>query len=52
MTNVSHEVHSLSFGKQFEIDRFSHTKLVAPKDFKEKLQPMNGNVYTTDVSTF
>jgi len=51
MTNVSHEVHSLSFGDPSLIRMIERKKkVIASPGLKDKLQPMNGNVYVTSVS--
>ena len=50
MTNVSHEVHSLSVGDPSMIRMIERNKVAAPAELKDKLQPMNGYVYVTDVS--
>lgn len=45
MTNVSHEVHHLSFGApgvKYAIEKGS---LATPANFEESLNPMDGNVY-------
>ena len=49
MTNVSHEVHSLSFGEPY-VRRRLEKGLVPniPKDLKDRLSPMDGNVYVTN----
>jgi hypothetical protein len=48
MTNVSHEVHSLTFGEPY-VRRRLEKGLVAniPKELNERLSPMDGNVYAT-----
>merc|ERR1712050_135922 len=44
MTNVSHEVHSLSV-----VERLITRKTIeVPKDLEDKLSPMDGNVYVTE----
>merc|ERR1712071_73116 len=47
MTNVSHEVHSLSFGDPGMVRMIERKKTSTPEDLNEYLQPMNGNVYVT-----
>ena len=50
MTNVSHEVHKLTIGDPQTIRMVEKKKAVVPKGFEKTIQPMNGNVYITDVS--
>ena len=48
MTNVSHEVHHLSFGEPYlrrRVERYSYSG--TPKHLARKLSPMDGNVYVT-----
>ena len=45
MTNVSHEIHSLSFAPSGYNGKKSNT---LPKDFEYKTKPMDGNVYVTE----
>lgn len=52
MTNVSHEIHLLSVGDPSLIRMIERNRVTAPANLKEKLQPMNGNVYVTNVSRF
>lgn len=46
MTNLSHEIHSLSFNPTV-YDRKSAAQLPKPPNFLESTTPMNGNVYVT-----
>lgn len=48
MTNVSHEIHLLSVGDPSLIRMIERNRVTAPANLKEKLQPMNGNVYVTN----
>jgi len=45
MTNVSHEVHHLSFGAPGVMNAIERKDYVFPEGFEESLHPMNGNVY-------
>lgn len=51
MTNVSHVVHTLSIGEPVVkklIERgIRNGKMMVPKDFAEKISPMNGNAYVS-----
>lgn len=47
MTNVSHVVHHLSIGEPVAERLIEQGKVGLPSDVKEKLKPMNGNVYVT-----
>ena len=47
MTNVSHEIHSLSIGEPLVGKLIESGSVFLPKEVKEKLSPMNGNVYIT-----
>ena len=44
MTNVSHEVHSLFFTPEHPV---LGQPSVTPSDYKQKIKPMDGNVYVT-----
>ena len=44
MTNVSHEVHSLFFTPEHPV---LGQPAVTPSDYKQKIKPMDGNVYVT-----
>ena len=47
MTNVSHEIHHMSFGEPY-INRHilsGDRKFPVPKNFKDTLSPLDGNVY-------
>lgn len=46
MTNVSHQVHHLSIGEPFA-ERMMESSEVIPGHVRNKLKPMNGNVYVT-----
>lgn len=46
MTNVSHEIHSLTFAPAADSDR-KHKSGPFPPNFLESTTPMNGNVYVT-----
>lgn len=52
MTNVSHEIHHLSFGAPMAmkemLDGNSANKNMAPKNFEKTLSPLNGNVYVNN----
>ena len=48
MTNVSHEVHSLTMGEPTAERMILQNKVFVPPEVKDKLSPMNGNVYITD----
>ena len=49
MTNVSHEIHHLSFGEPWArktiLEGGRKSKFVYPKKFKDSLTPLDGNVY-------
>lgn len=47
MTNVSHEIHHLSFGEPFINERILNgdNHYPVPKGFKNTLSPLDGNVY-------
>ena len=48
MTNVSHEVHHLSFGEPIarrDILEAKRNKALYPKNFEQSLSPLDGNVY-------
>mmetsp|Transcript_1095 Transcript_1095/g.2413 ORF Transcript_1095/g.2413 Transcript_1095/m.2413 type:complete len:587 (-) Transcript_1095:123-1883(-) len=48
MTNVSHEIHSLTFAPETKNDPKSRRKSSpVPPNFLESMTPMNGNVYVT-----
>lgn len=46
MTNVSHQVHHLSIGEPFA-ERLMEENSIIPGHVRNKLKPMNGNVYVT-----
>lgn len=46
MTNVSHQVHHLSVGEPFA-ERMMEDNSIIPEHVRNKLKPMNGNVYVT-----
>lgn len=45
MTNVSHEVHHLSFGSQDLPRTMKNQKFLTPPNFETTLNPLDGNVY-------
>ena len=45
MTNVSHEVHHLSFGNPDAAKSIESGKFVTPPNFEKTLNPIDGNVY-------
>jgi hypothetical protein len=45
LTNVSHEVHHLSFGDLNIMKSIERNNLVTPDGFERTLNPLNGNVY-------
>lgn len=45
MTNVSHEVHHLSFGEPGIEKTISRQNLIVPPKFEQTLHPLDGNVY-------
>mmetsp|Transcript_18124 Transcript_18124/g.22184 ORF Transcript_18124/g.22184 Transcript_18124/m.22184 type:complete len:548 (+) Transcript_18124:80-1723(+) len=45
MTNVSHEIHHLSFGDPGVRKAIQYRKLPMPPNFEKSLSPMDGNVY-------
>jgi len=45
LTNVSHEVHHLSFGEPGIKATIERKKFVTPKGFERTLSPLDGNVY-------
>jgi len=45
MTNVSHEVHSLTFGNPGVETTVQRNRFATPDGFNESLSPMDGNVY-------
>ena len=47
MTNVSHQVHHLSIGEPFA-ERMMEDSNVIPDHVRNKLKPINGNVYVTN----
>jgi len=47
MTNVSHEVHSLSMGEPHAQRLIEQKRVFVPPEVAPKLSPMNGNVYIT-----
>lgn len=47
MTNVSHQVHHLSVGEPFA-ERLMEENSIIPPQVRNKLKPMNGNVYVTN----
>lgn len=51
LTNVSHVVHSLSIGepvvKKLLERGVSRGKIIVPKDFTQKISPMDGNAYVS-----
>ena len=47
MTNVSHEVHHLSFGSPAVKNEIKYGHTLAPSGFLAGLSPMDGNVYVT-----
>jgi thiol-disulfide isomerase/thioredoxin len=48
MTNVSHEIHSLTFTPSSQKDRNkSRSSLPVPPNFYQSMTPMNGNIYVT-----
>jgi len=47
-TNVSHEVHSMSFGEPWMTKNILEDATYVPYGINDKLTPMNGNVYVTD----
>ena len=46
MTNVSHQIHHLSIGEPFA-ERMMEGNNIIPSHVRNKLKPMNGNVYVT-----
>lgn len=48
LTNVSHEVHHLSFGDPGVNTRMKRTNIIAPKGFERTLSPLDGNVYVNE----
>lgn len=48
MTNVSHIVHHLSIGEPTGMRLINEGKAPLPDDAKNKLSPMDGNVYVTE----
>jgi len=51
MTNVSHVIHSLSFGDPTTLRMVERKKALVPDDFQETLKPMDGVSYVTRVSS-
>jgi len=52
MTNVSHEVHRLSYGDPGMVRMVERNKAIAPSHLNDTIQPLNGNAYVTyDVHT-
>lgn len=47
MSNVSHEIHHLSFGDPASINAVKRGETLTPSGFLESTQPMDGNVYIT-----
>ena len=47
MANLSHEVHTLSVGDPIGMSYIETGRAVAPPAVKQKLSPMDGNVYIT-----
>ncbi len=47
LTNVSHEVHHLSFGEPGTKGTIQRKHLPTPKGFERSLNPLDGNVYVT-----
>lgn len=45
MTNVSHEIHHLSFGEPLASTDFQGNAFATPKNFQNSLAPLDGNVY-------
>jgi len=45
MTNVSHEIHHLSFGNPVNAKRLDLTQPLTPDGFEHSLSPMDNNVY-------
>ena len=50
MTNVSHEVHSLSVGDPSMMRMIERNKVAVPSQLKDQLHPINGYVYVNNVS--
>jgi hypothetical protein len=48
MTNVSHEIHHLSIGEPLVHKMIDTQSVFVPDDVKDKLKPMDGNVYVTE----
>lgn len=48
MTNVSHEIHHLSIGEPLVHRMISSQSVFVPDNVKDKLKPMDGNVYVTE----
>lgn len=48
MTNVSHEIHHLSIGEPLVYKMITAQSVFVPDDVKDKLMPMDGNVYVTE----
>lgn len=51
MTNVSHEIHHLSFGDPSMSRIIERGRAYVPDDLNGKLSPMDGFVYVTSVSS-
>jgi len=51
-TNVSHEVHSLSFGDPSLMRTIERGQSNTPDDVTDQLSVLNGNVYVTKVILF
>jgi hypothetical protein len=47
LTNVSHVVHSLSIGDPMAGTRIINGEAIVPANVKDKISPLDGNVYTT-----
>jgi hypothetical protein len=49
MTNVSHQVHSLTIGDPAAVHKLKTLQIKnLPSQVYNKISPMNGNVYTTE----
>jgi hypothetical protein len=48
MTNVSHEIHHLSIGEPLVYKMIDAQSVFVPNNVKDKLKPMDGNVYVTE----
>lgn len=48
MTNMSHEVHELTFGKPIELNRVRNNQAKVPALFEEQMSPIENFVYVTE----